>query len=103
MQHVFIHHVFFWLKEPGLESNKQQLIQGLQKLAAVTTIKNFHIGQPATTSRGVIDTTYSISWMLTFENAANQDSYQADPIHLNFVKECSHLWEKVVVYDSVEV
>ena len=103
MQNIFIHHVFFWLKEPANELNKQQLVQGLQKLSAVSAIKSFHIGQPAATSRGVIDTTYSVSWLLTFDTASGQDSYQVDPIHLNFVKECSHLWEKVVVYDSVDV
>ncbi|MGG9960523.1 Dabb family protein [Ferruginibacter sp. SUN106] len=103
MQNVFIHHVFFWLKEPSNDLHLQQLIEGLQKLSAVTTIKSFHIGKPAATSRGVIDTTYSISWLNTFETAADQDSYQVDPVHLNFVKECSHLWEKVVVYDSIAV
>ena len=103
MQNVFIHHVFFWLKEPANEVSKMQLIEGLQKLSAVATITSFHIGKPATTNRGVIDVTYSISWLLTFATAADQDSYQVDPIHLNFVKECSHLWEKVVVYDTVEI
>jgi len=101
MKNVFIHHVFFWLKEPANELSKQQLVQGLQKLSAVATIKSFHIGQPAATNRGVIDATYSISWLLTFDTAADQDSYQVDPIHLNFVKECAHLWEKVVVYDTI--
>lgn len=103
MQNVFIHHVFFWLKEPANELSKQQLVDGLQKLSEVATIKTFHIGRPAATSRGVIDTTYSISWLLTFDTAAGQDSYQSDPVHLNFVKECAHLWEKVVVYDSIDV
>lgn len=101
MQNVFIHHVFFWLKEPANEAHRQQLVEGLKKLSAVATIKDFQIGKPAGTSRGVIDTTYSVSWMLIFNNAADQDSYQTDPIHLNFVKECAHLWEKVVVYDTV--
>ena len=101
MQNLFIHHVFFWLKEPGNELNQQQLVDGLKKLAAVTTIQSFHIGKPAATNRGVIDTTYAVSWLLTFETAADQDSYQVDPIHLKFVEECAHLWEKVVVYDTV--
>ena len=103
MQNAFIHHVFFWLKEPANEVSKQQLIEGLQKLAVVSTIKSFHIGKPAATNRAVIDSTYSVSWLLTFDTAADQDSYQVDPIHLNFVKECSHLWEKVVVYDTIAV
>jgi hypothetical protein len=103
MQNVFIHHVFFWLKEPHSESSKQQLAEGLQKLSAVTTIRSFHIGKPATTDRSVIDTSYSISWLISFDTAADQDNYQSDPIHLNFVKECAHLWEKVVVYDAIDL
>ncbi len=103
MQNVFIHHVFFWLKSPDSETGKQQLTAGLQKLSKVSSIKSFHIGQPAATSRNVIDTTYSISWLLTFETAAAQDNYQVDPIHLNFVKECSPFWDKVVVYDTIDI
>jgi Stress responsive A/B Barrel Domain len=101
MQNVFVHHVFFWLKEPANEISQQQLVEGLRKLSAVATIQSFHIGKPAATNRNVIDTTYSISWLLTFNTAADQDSYQVDPIHLNFVKECAHLWDKVLVYDTV--
>jgi hypothetical protein len=37
-----------------------------------------------------------------FENAKAQESYQNDPIHLKFVADCSSLWSKVVVYDSVD-
>jgi hypothetical protein len=103
MENIFIHHVYFWLKNAGSAEDLGKLIAGLQKLSSVTTIKQFHIGKPAATSRGVIDTTYSISWLLFFDNKADQDSYQVDPIHLQFVEECSYLWEKVVVYDSVDI
>jgi hypothetical protein len=100
MQTSFIHHVFFWLKENN-ENNRRQLIEGLQKLSATTTIKQFHIGVPANTNRDVVENTYSVSWMIFFDSAADQDSYQIDPIHLNFVKECSHLWTRVTVFDCV--
>ena len=101
LQNKFLHHVYFWLKESGNEEHKQQLIEGLKKLSKVNTIKEFHIGQPANTNREVIERGYSVSWLLLFENAADQDSYQTDPVHLNFVDECKHLWSKVVVYDSI--
>ncbi|HEX5153049.1 MAG TPA: Dabb family protein [Parafilimonas sp.] len=100
LKNTFIHHVFFWLKENN-ESNREQLIEGLKKLSSASTIKQFHIGVPANTHREVIENTYHISWMLLFDNAADQDSYQVDPIHLNFVKECSHLWNKVTVFDTI--
>ena len=98
----FIHHVYFWLKNAGSKEDKAKLVDGLQKLSKVTTIKTFHIGQPANTNRDVIENTYAISWFVLFDNAADQDSYQTDPIHLKFVEECSHLWSKVIVYDTVD-
>lgn len=100
---MFIHHVYFWLKKPESKEDKAKLIEGLKKLSKVKTIKSFHIGQPAATNREVIDRSYSVSWCLFFDNAADQDSYQTDPIHLKFVEECSSLWNKVIVYDSLDI
>jgi len=100
---TFIHHVFFWLKNHDSKEDLDKLIAGLRKLSAVKTIQSFHLGQPAATNRDVIDRSYNISWCLFFKDKAGQDSYQADPIHLNFVKECSDLWSKVIVYDAEDI
>ncbi|MBZ5858942.1 Dabb family protein [Flavihumibacter profundi] len=102
LSHKFIHHVYFWLKHPDSANDKKKLIEGLKKLARVKTIRMSHIGIPAATRREVIDTTYSVSWLLVFDNAADQESYQKDADHLKFIEECSMLWQKVVVYDAVE-
>ena len=99
---IFIHHVYFWLTEPGNTGHKELLIEGLKKLSAVTTILRYSIGVPANTSREVIDSSYSVSWILIFNNAADQDSYQTDPIHLRFVDECKNLWKRVQVYDTID-
>lgn len=102
-KNMFIHHVYFWLKNPSSNEDRQKLIEGLEKLSKVKTIKMFHLGKPADTNRDVIDTSYSVSWLLVFDDKASEESYQVDPIHLNFVETCKHLWQKVVVYDSVDV
>lgn len=102
LKQVFIHHVFFWLKNPGDQKDLDLLKNGLQSLSAIPTIKTFHIGKPAATNRGIIDNTYSLSWFVIFNNAADQDSYQVNPVHLKFVEDCSHLWQKIVVYDSID-
>ena len=99
-KNIFVHHVYFWLKNPGSKADKDKLVEGLQKLSKVKTIKMFHIGQPAATNREVIDRSYAISWLVLFDNKPDQDSYQTDPIHLKFVEECASLWNKVIVYDS---
>lgn len=99
----FLHHVYFWLKNPESAQDKAALIKGLKKLSAVKTIKEYHIGVPADTNREVIDSSYAVSWLLVFKNKADQDSYQTDPIHLKFIEENSTLWDKVIVYDSESV
>ena len=100
---ALIHHVFFWLKEPKNEAHKKQLVKALTDLLKVETIRMSHIGFPAgTESRDVVDHSYSVSYMTIFDNQAGQDAYQVHPLHLKFVEENSHLWNKVVVYDSVD-
>lgn len=99
----FIHHVFFWLKKPESQADLKQLVDGLKKLSEAKAIQQFHIGKPASTRREVIDSTYSSSWLLVFKDKDGHDSYQVDPIHLKFVEECSHLWSKVMIYDTVSV
>ena len=100
---AFIHHVFFWLKNPNSAEDELYLVEGLKKLSAAGTIKSFHIGKPAATNREVIENTYAISWLLLFANKEDQDIYQTDPIHLKFIEECSHLWSTVIVYDTIDV
>lgn len=102
-QNMFVHHVYFWLKNPESAEDKAQLVDGLRKLSVVEEIDSFHIGQPADTNREVIDRSYAVSWLLVFKNKADQDVYQVHPLHLKFIEDCAHLWQKVIVYDSVDI
>lgn len=102
MKSIFVHHVFFWLKNPNSKADRDKLVEGLMTLTKIKHIKTWHIGVPAGTSREVIDGSYAISWLNTLKDLAAQDAYQVDPIHLAFVENYKHLWEKVVVYDSID-
>ena len=99
---MFVHHVYFWLKNPESKEDRQALIKGLRDLSKIDYIKLSHIGVPADTNRDVVERTYAVSWLLFFKNKEDQDRYQSDPIHLKFIDTCKHLWEKVVVYDTVD-
>ena len=101
VKELFIHHVYFYLKNKNNAQDEAQLIEGLKKLAKVPTIQYVHIGTPAATSRSVIVKDYAVSWMCFFKNIIEEEIYQTHPIHLEFIKDYSHLWEKVVVYDSI--
>jgi hypothetical protein len=95
-----VHHVFFWLKNPKSKDDLQRLLTGLRTLGGIETVRAIHIGVPAETEqRGVVDGSYSASEILFFDDVAGQNAYQVHPIHKQFVKDCEHLWERVVVYD----
>ncbi|MGC8750955.1 Dabb family protein [Hydrotalea sp.] len=100
-ENYFIHHVYFWLKEPNNQQAHVALHEGLQALSKVPQIKSFHIGVLASTNRNVIERSYHFSWLAIFENLTDEEIYQTHPIHLRFIETCGHLWEKVVVFDSV--
>ncbi|WP_224997681.1 Dabb family protein [Cesiribacter sp. SM1] len=99
---MFVHHVFFWLKNPDSSEDRNQLEEGLLELEKIDVIRTFHVGVPASTNRPVIERGYAFSLLLIFDDLEDQETYQTHPVHERFVKECSHLWAKVVVYDSVD-
>ena len=95
------HHVFFWLKNPQSKEDLARLLEGLRSLARIETVRGAHFGVPASTEkRDVVDNSFSASEILFFDDPAGQKNYQDHPIHKQFVADCSHLWERVVVYDA---
>ena len=99
-----LHHVFFWLKNPQSEADKQQLISGLKTLTGIPAIRQIHVGVIASTEkREVVDTSWDVSELMFFDDEAGQKIYQDHPIHQDFVKNCSHLWKKVLVYDAIDM
>ena len=99
-----VHHVFFWLKTPGLVADRDALIAGLRELAQIPVIRSLQIGVPASTEqRDVVDASFDVSELMVFDSATDQKIYQDHPIHLEFVAKCSHFWRKVIVYDMMTI
>jgi hypothetical protein len=99
-----VHHALFWLKRPGSREDRERLIAGLKTLRQIDVIRALHIGVPANTEqRDVVDASFDVSEVMMFDDEAAQSTYQNHPVHQKFVKDCSNLWQKVVVYDAVDV
>ncbi len=98
-----IHHVFFWLKNPGSTEDRDKLVAGVKTLSKIETVRELRVGVVASTEkRDVVDNSWAVSELMFFSDLAGQAVYQTHPVHLEFIKNCSHLWEKVVVYDAVD-
>lgn len=99
-----VHHVFFWLKNPGSIADRDKLVEGVKTLSKIESIRKIHVGVLASTEkRDVVDTGWDVSELMFFDDTAGQKVYQDHPIHQEFIKNYSHLWSKVVVYDAMEV
>lgn len=100
---TLVHHVFFWLKNPSSTADRDKLLAGVKGLKKIETIKMLHVGVPASTEkRDVVDNSYHVSELMFFDSVEDQKVYQDHPIHQQFIKDHSMLWEKVVVYDVME-
>jgi hypothetical protein len=99
-----VHHVFFWLKNPDSAADRNKLIEGVKGLASIKQVRKLHVGVPADTEkRDVVDGSYSVSELLFFDSIEDQKIYQDHAVHQKFIQDYSMLWNKVVVYDSLDV
>lgn len=100
MNHMITHAVFFWLKNPDSIEDRDKLIAGVRSLAAIEEVRSLIVGVPAETgNREVVDRSYGVSEILTFDSIENEAVYQDHPLHQQFIADHSHLWSKVTVYD----
>lgn len=98
-----VHHVFFWLKNPSSTADRDKLLNGVKGLSRIETIRMLHVGVPASTEkRDVVDNSYHVSELMFFDSVEDQKVYQDHPIHQKFIADHSHLWDKVIVYDTME-
>lgn len=101
----FIHHVFFWLKDPSNKKDHDQLLAALKALGKIEVIKSAHIGLPSINDfdKPVTDASYSFSVLLIFASKEDEEKYLVHPLHKKFGADNHHLWSKVVVYDSADI
>jgi hypothetical protein len=94
------HHVLFWLKADTTTEQKDAFRKSLETLKGVETVKGLYIGTPAPIERAVVDTTYTFSLLILFDDLAGHDVYQVHPLHKAFLEEFRVFFDKVVIYDA---
>ncbi|MDR6942155.1 Dabb family protein [Mucilaginibacter pocheonensis] len=98
---MIVHHVLFWLKADTNADQRTEFRKGLQSLQGIEVIKTLHIGTPVTAiDRPVVDTSYTFSLTVFFDDLAAHDVYQEHPLHKAFLEQFRVFFEKVVIYDA---
>ncbi len=99
---MFIHSVYFWLREDLDDAGRDRFIHGVNSLKTLPTVSHAWVGRPADTDRPVIERSYSYALTVAFKDEAAHDAYQVHPLHDDFREQCGDLWSRVLIYDSVE-
>lgn len=97
---MLTHHVLFWLKADMTIEQKIAFKQSLEALKGVETVQSIYIGTPAPIDRAVVDSSYTFSLTVIFDNLEGHHVYQTHPLHLAFLDSFKVYFEKIIIYDA---
>lgn len=100
---VFMHMVFFWIKDEAPSDIGQRMIDDCWNLlASMPMVIDLQAGAPAGTPREVVDNSYHVGLIVKLQDKAAHDDYQVHENHQKFLNTYKDYWEKVVIYDVVQ-
>ena len=98
---MFIHSVYFWLRDDLTVEQRARFEEGVRSLAAIDSVERGYIGVPAPTDRPVIERGYSRSLVFIFGDQRAHDAYQVHPVHDRFRAECAGYWSGIRIFDTI--
>jgi hypothetical protein len=99
VQHV----VIVWLKDHGSPAARQQYIENSLRLGKLPMVLQYRVGTALAGDRAVVDSSYDVGVVATFENEQALRDYLAHPEHRKVIEESlKPLVDKAVVYDFKE-
>ena len=96
---MFVHNVYFWLRDDLDDGEIAAFERGLQSLCGIEFVKSGYYGKPAATDRPVIDSSYSYGMVLMFDDKAAQDAYQVCETHQRFIAEHRAKRTRILICD----
>ncbi len=97
---MFIHTVYFWLKDGTDAAVAAELSKACQDLLApIPGVRQLWAGRPAMTPRDVVDNSYDVGLCVVLDDVAAHDVYQVHDLHQQFIKRFKPHWKRVQVYD----
>ncbi len=94
------HVVLVWLAQPEETGHRDRIVAATRELAELPGIRGVRFGLPLPSERAVVDSSYDLAIVYTFEDADALAAYLASPQHLKATEETLRpLVERIRVYD----
>jgi hypothetical protein len=100
-----LHHVVFcWLKEPGNEAHRAEIIRVTRELTMIPELRSVAVGTPVPGGgRAVADDSFDVGVVMTFRNPEELQAYVQHPEHVRRLRETLQpLCGRVLVYDFID-
>ncbi|MGJ8668824.1 MAG: Dabb family protein [Oceanococcus sp.] len=82
-----VHVVLVWLKQPGNQEHRIQIIDASQRLREIPGVLDLHVGEVLASDRAVVEDSYDVALSLRFSSQADLQAYLEHPVHVNAVKQ----------------
>ena len=99
-----LHHlVFCWLKDPGNQSHRDEIIGATKIFREIPGVIDVQVGHVLPSERDIVDDSFDVGILVVTKDAAGLQNYLDHPIHQQVKKEVLvPLVEKIIVYDFVK-
>ena len=95
-----VHVVLVWLKEPGNQEHRAQIIEATRRFAEIPGVEEIRVGEPISSQRSTVDDSYDIGLYMIFTSSEALEIYLAHPAHKDAQRSVLRpIVSKVVVYD----
>lgn len=99
-----LHHVgFVWLREPGNEAHRRQLIDAAHAfLREIPELRGLSVGTALSQDSPLVDSSFDICFVMEFDDQAALDRYAKHPLHETAARDLFlPLASKLLFYDFV--
>ncbi len=95
-----IHTVFLWLKKPGDEQHRRQLLIASNKLRTIGGVLDIRFGEMIESDRDIVDDSFDVGIYFYFSDVAAMNRYLVHPLHQATVEQqIKPLVDRIVVHD----
>ena len=95
-----IHTVFLWLKNPGDDRQRTQLIRATERLRTIPGIVELRLGEAVASDRDIVDDSFDVGIYFYFSDLAAMQRYLVHPTHKAVVeRDIRPVVDRIVVHD----
>jgi hypothetical protein len=99
-QPAVTHVVLVWLKTPGDAAGRERIVETSKTFRTIPGVVGVMAGRPLPSTRPVVDSSFDVAIVMTFEDESALRAYDVHPTHKRAVEDVLRpLVGKLLIYD----